>query len=113
MTRAKRGDGGPLWGMLRWGYARWVQLLAYVGLLGHDGRPSATKIWCAFGLIISAYLGWPTVFIVSLAGMFGRPTFVAAICSWRGTTADVSVRTESTTRLVDERRQSLEFETTP
>lgn len=41
--------GGPTF---RWIYARWRQILAFMDLLGADGRPSATKMM-AFGISTS------------------------------------------------------------
>ena len=40
----RRGRGWILHRVLRWSYARWVQILAHMDLLGRDGRPSASKL---------------------------------------------------------------------
>jgi hypothetical protein len=80
--------GGPAF---RWLYARWRQVLAFVDLLGEDGRPSSTKLMaCA---VCSTVLGtavartvvapveqvwtWPMfwILLMAFAVMFGRRYF--------------------------------------
>lgn len=92
---------------LRWAYARWIQILALFGLQGADGRPSATKLACTFGLICGCVMQETTLAIISLCGMFGRPTLVAAIGSWRGTTASVNTRSTVNVNVRQERDTEL------
>lgn len=64
--------GGPIF---RWLYARWRQLLAFVDLLGADGRVSATKFL--------AFITAMSVLLSALTEVFTRMAVRAAL-AWQG-----------------------------
>lgn len=84
--------------VLRWTYARWVQILAHFDLLGPDGRPSFSKMATVFALWYALETPSDTVAIIALCAAFGPRVLVAAIRSWRGVTAAVRARVESFVR---------------
>jgi hypothetical protein len=106
MTNSPLFRHGPAWHLLRWTYARWIQVLAHLDALGADGRPSQSKIVSYAALIYGALAVSDTVVIIALCAGFGKSMLLAAICSWRGTTASVRTTVEATTRQIIERRDA-------
>lgn len=79
---------GPVW--ISYLYLIWRQVLAYLDLLGPDGRPSSTKLIAAFVTIVLATIGvmgsikgvehpwnWPMFWtqMSVFAVLFGRTQF--------------------------------------
>lgn len=134
MRRADKGQGWILHVVLRWSYARWIQLLAHGDLLGRDGRPSQSKlaafsviatglfcaIWqvthCPPGTSTAGVVGAATVTIIlaGLAASFGVRTFNHFLdrTSVKVESEQRDV-TERLTQEITERRTGQDFETTP
>lgn len=73
--------------LLRWTYARWVQLLAHGDLLGPDGRPSQGKLAACTAMAYGCLARDPVIVALALCAAFGRGTLLEGIRSWRGTSA--------------------------
>ncbi|MBA3853322.1 MAG: hypothetical protein C0503_02845 [Gemmatimonas sp.] len=92
-TVAEPGRGytrGPA--LVRWLYLIWRQALAFLDLLGEDGRPSSTKLTAAAVIAVcltvvaktlAATAGIVTLIIAALAALFGRRHFRTFLERWQ------------------------------
>ncbi len=92
-TVAEPGRGytrGPA--LFRWLYLVWRQGLAFLDLLGEDGRPSSTKLTAVAIVAVSLHViletnaaNTPlvTLIIASLATLFGRRHFRDFLARWQ------------------------------
>jgi hypothetical protein len=106
-TRTARGQGGLFWKLLRFSYARWIQIVAHGDLIGSDKRPSQSKLAsfavvnvglvCALWQVTHGADVSGTVMTIIIAGLcasFGRTVLTAFL--QRGTFT--LSRSESDTR---------------
>lgn len=93
VVRRRRESGQRSWLQfsLRWGYGRWVQVLAHGDLLGRDGRPSQSKLAAFVVMMTGCFCAvWSTVRAPTGASSVGASIVTIIIA---GLSASMGIRT--------------------
>ena len=105
----RRYTRGPR--VVRWLYLIWRQALAFLDLLGEDGRPSSTKLTAAAILAVclsvvartdAAAAGIVTLIIAAVAALFGRRHFRSFLERWQpGKTGKPGIEPDPAPKAID------------